>query len=108
MQEAKMLKIRKSSKEDWTLLPLLLVLGSGFIIAILDFPLYTINNSINLPHWFLIGSTQGDIIIFTRLTGIPLWIMIIIAIMQLILGLLFFYFRIIKKRNKSLNEQQVK
>jgi protein-S-isoprenylcysteine O-methyltransferase Ste14 len=37
MQEAKMLKIRKSFKEDWTLLPLLVFLGIGFIIAILDF-----------------------------------------------------------------------
>ena len=37
MQEAKMLKIRKSFKEDWTLLPLLVFLGMGFIIAILDF-----------------------------------------------------------------------
>ena len=32
-----MLIIRKSFKEDWTLLPLLVVLGTGFIIAILDF-----------------------------------------------------------------------
>ena len=32
-----MLKKRKSFKEDWTLLPLLVVLGTGFIVAILDF-----------------------------------------------------------------------
>jgi protein-S-isoprenylcysteine O-methyltransferase Ste14 len=32
-----MLKVKKSIKEDWTLLPLLVVFGTGFIIAILDF-----------------------------------------------------------------------
>ncbi|UCE28931.1 MAG: hypothetical protein JSV85_06630 [Candidatus Bathyarchaeota archaeon] len=29
--------MRKSVKEDWTLLPLLVVLGTGLIVAILDF-----------------------------------------------------------------------
>ena len=32
-----MLKMRKSVKEDWTLLPLLVFLGTGFVAAILDF-----------------------------------------------------------------------
>ena len=32
-----MLKVKKSFKEDWTLLPALVALGTGFIIAILDF-----------------------------------------------------------------------
>ncbi|MFX0082850.1 MAG: hypothetical protein ACFE94_13955 [Candidatus Hodarchaeota archaeon] len=67
------------------------------IISFLDFPLYTINNSIGLPHWFLIGSTEGDIIKFSSLTGIPMWIMIILASIQLIIGALIIYFLIIKK-----------
>jgi protein-S-isoprenylcysteine O-methyltransferase Ste14 len=37
MQEAKMLKMRKSFKEDWTSLPFLVVSGTGFVAAILDF-----------------------------------------------------------------------
>jgi protein-S-isoprenylcysteine O-methyltransferase Ste14 len=36
-EENEMLKMKKSFKEDWTLLPLLVVLGTGFIIALLDF-----------------------------------------------------------------------
>ena len=32
-----MLKKRKSFKEDWTLLPILVLLGTGFVVAILDF-----------------------------------------------------------------------
>jgi len=37
MQDAKMLKMRKSFKEDWTSLPFLTVTGTGFVAAILDF-----------------------------------------------------------------------
>jgi protein-S-isoprenylcysteine O-methyltransferase Ste14 len=37
MQEAKMLKERKSFKEDWTLLPYLVVSVTGYVAAILDF-----------------------------------------------------------------------
>jgi protein-S-isoprenylcysteine O-methyltransferase Ste14 len=37
MQDAKMLKMRKSFKEDWTSLPFLVVSGTGFVAAILDF-----------------------------------------------------------------------
>jgi len=57
------------------------------LIAWLDFPLYVINNSIGIPHWFLIGSTQGDIILFCNKTGFPLYIMIIFACIQLVLGI---------------------
>lgn len=32
-----MLKVRKSFKEDWTLLPLLVFLGTGLAVAIIDF-----------------------------------------------------------------------
>jgi len=53
------------------------------LIALLDFPLYTINNSIGLPHWFLIGSSDGDVMRFSRLTGFPLWILIIFSCVQL-------------------------
>jgi len=37
MQEAKMLKKRKSFKEDWTSLPYLVVSVTGYVAAILDF-----------------------------------------------------------------------
>jgi hypothetical protein len=53
------------------------------LIALLDFPLYTINNSIGLPHWFVIGSNDGDVMRFSRLTGFPLWILIMFSCVQL-------------------------
>jgi protein-S-isoprenylcysteine O-methyltransferase Ste14 len=37
IQEARMSKMRKSFTEDWTLLPLLVFLVTGFAVAILDF-----------------------------------------------------------------------
>ncbi len=37
MQDAKMLKMRKSFKEDWTSIPFLVISGTGFVAAILDF-----------------------------------------------------------------------
>ncbi|MFX0022225.1 MAG: hypothetical protein ACFE9S_07850 [Candidatus Hermodarchaeota archaeon] len=64
------------------------------LIALLDFPLYTINNSIGLPHWFIIGSNNGDVIRFSILTGFPLWILIIFSCVQLsITYLIFFKFK---------------
>jgi hypothetical protein len=60
------------------------------LIALLDFPLYTINNSIGLPHWFVIGSSDGDITRFSRLTGFPLWILIIFSCVQLSITYLIF------------------
>lgn len=64
------------------------------VISWLDFPLYVLNNSIGLPHWFLIGSVNGDIIIFCEKTGFPLYVMIIFACIQLALGM----FIILKKK----------
>ena len=61
------------------------------LVALLDFPLYTINNSIGLPHWFLIGSTNGDVMRFSLLTGFPLWILIILSCVQLSITFLIFY-----------------
>ena len=75
---------------------------SWFIWVWLDFPLYTINNAIGLPHWFFLGSSHGDIVAFCNITGFPLSIMIIFAIVQLVLGGLF----ILKlyRRNMCLNK----
>ncbi|MFX1378681.1 MAG: hypothetical protein ACFFA4_06270 [Promethearchaeota archaeon] len=60
------------------------------LIALLDFPLYTLNNSIGLPHWFLIGSSNGDIIRFSVLIGFPLWIFIVLSCIQLSFTYLIF------------------
>lgn len=61
------------------------------LIAWLDFPLYTINNAMGIPHWFLIGGIEGDIITFCANTGFPLYIMIILASIQLILGIILIW-----------------
>jgi len=62
------------------------------IAAWLDFPLYTINNTLGIPHWFIIGANDGDIVNFVSLTGFPLELMILFSIVQITLGL-FFIFR---------------
>jgi hypothetical protein len=67
-------------------------------IALLDFPFYVINNTLGLPHWFLIGGINGDILIFSELTGFPLWAFIIIACVQLLITVLILYFFIFKSR----------
>jgi len=72
-------------------------------MGMLDFPLYTINNSVGLPHWFLIGGTTGDIIMFSTLTKFPLWILIIAAIIQLLITGVIFYILFFKNR-KITNE----
>ena len=58
------------------------------MITWLDFPLYTINNSMGIPHWFLIGGIEGDIIAFCANTSFPLFIMIIFACIQLACGII--------------------
>jgi len=73
-------------------------------IALLDFPLYTINNSIGLPHWFLVGSTNGDIMIFSALTGFPLWALLILACSQLLLTGIIFYILLFKNKRKNAKE----
>jgi len=35
-EQIKMLKVRKSIKEDWTSLPFLVISGTSFVVAILD------------------------------------------------------------------------
>ncbi len=79
--------------------PLKFLLAILLILSILDFPLYAINNSMGFPHWFLIGSTNGDIIMFSALTEFPLLILLIVAVIQLILGVLLLYYLIYKQRN---------
>ncbi|NVM34259.1 MAG: hypothetical protein HWN81_01605 [Candidatus Lokiarchaeota archaeon] len=74
------------------------------IIAFLDFPLYVINNSMGLPHWFLIGSTRGDIIIFSDLTNFPLWALILIGCVQLVIMILIFYILLFRNREKNTKE----
>lgn len=83
------IKLRKTIKLFLTIL---------LLISWLDFPLYVINNALGLPHWFIIGSTEGDIINFTNLTNFPLWGMIIMACFQLCLGIFIFYKYIFKKK----------
>ena len=73
------------------------------IIAIFDFPLYTITNSVGLPHWFLIGSSHGDILMFSTLSGFPLFILMIIAVLQLIMGVVLIYYLIFKWKNQNSN-----
>lgn len=73
------------------------------IVAWLDFPLYTINNLLNLPHWFIIGASQGDIIQFSIVSGISIWIMLILALAQLIVGIIVIYF-FYKNRNSKLTK----
>jgi hypothetical protein len=77
------------------------------IVSWLDFPLYTINNILGLPHWFIIGSTHGDILEFSALTGISIWIMLAVAIFQLVSGLIIFYYLGIFKFSffKSIKEE---
>jgi len=70
-------------------------------IGLLDFPLYVINNSIGLPHWFLVGGTYGDIMLFSDLTGFPLWAFIIIACGQL-LGTILITYKLISQNRKEI------
>lgn len=69
-------------------------LKSTFIFSWLDFPLYVLNNAAQLPHWFVIGSTEGDLLRFSTLTGFSYQIMIVLAILQLIIGLPVIYGKI--------------
>jgi len=75
------------------------------VVGLLDFPLYVINNTIGLPHWFLIGGINGDLIIFSALTGFPLWLLIIFACIQLLIAGLIFYKFFFK--NKKLTSKEV-
>ncbi len=86
--------------------PIILFLKSILIISWLDFPLYTINNMFGLPHWFILGSSRGDIINISALTEIPIFIFLIIGVIQIAFGLLiFFYLKIFRnpfiKRNST-------
>ncbi|MFX0104760.1 MAG: hypothetical protein ACFE75_04665, partial [Candidatus Hodarchaeota archaeon] len=86
---------------QWVMIPIILVIlfrvripriitvFLTFLLAIswLDFPLYVINNSLGLPHWFVIGCAHGDVIQFTILTAFPLWAMLIFAFLQLAVGI---------------------
>jgi uncharacterized membrane protein YdcZ (DUF606 family) len=72
------------------------------IVAWLDFPLYSINNTFGIPHWFLIGGSSGDIIKFTNITGFPLLIMNLFALLQLSIGIIIIYFKIFRNREKIL------
>lgn len=78
--------------------PRIITVFLTFLLAIswLDFPLYVINNSLGLPHWFVIGCAHGDVIQFTIQTGFPLWAMLIFASLQLLIGILILYFKVLK------------
>lgn len=71
-----------------------LFLSFLLLICWLDFPLYTINNFFGLPHWFLVGEAEGDIINLASLVGIDYWIFILLAIVQLAVGSIIVFRRI--------------
>lgn len=64
------------------------------MICWLDFPLYTINNFFGIPHWFIVGESEGDIILLASLVGIDYWIFILLAIIQLVVGSIIVFKRI--------------
>lgn len=68
-----------------------------FIFAWLDFPLYTINNALGIPHWFFFGGVEGDVVRFCALTGFPLEVMIVFALVQIALGVVFLYKIVIRR-----------
>ena len=74
-------------------------------IGLLDFPLYTINNFFGLPHWFVVGSTQGDIILFSDLIGFPMWAFLIFACAQLAITGLIMYKLILINRREIINDE---
>lgn len=76
-------------------------------VGLLDFPLYTINNAFGLPHWFFIGSTNGDIILFSELTGVTLWFFIVLACCQLLITCLIIYKLIFKNRKEKIKEELI-
>ncbi|MFX1550495.1 MAG: hypothetical protein ACFFB9_09050 [Promethearchaeota archaeon] len=78
--------------------PKILTVFLTFLLTIswLDFPLYTINNALGIPHWFVIGCSHGDIMGFIVQTGVPLWLMLLLASLQLFLGILILYFKSLK------------
>jgi len=90
--------LKFKSHNKWLILFLKLLV----IVTWLDFPFYTINNTLGIPHWFLMGEASGDIITFTNITGFPLWVMNVLAIIQLVIGLIIIYFKIIKNTSISL------
>jgi hypothetical protein len=77
-----------------------------FLFAWVDFPLYSINNALGIPHWFFFGGLNGDVLQFCSLTGFPLWLMIIFAILQLVLGSIFLY-KIRRKTDLIVNTNQI-
>ena len=67
------------------------------ILAWLDFPAYTLNNFAGLPHWFFMGSANGDVVAFCQQTNVREGIMSGLAILEIAVGL-----GIIYKRNPDL------
>jgi len=75
-----------------------LFLSLAIIISWLDFPLYSINNTFGLPHWFIFGSSSGDIVNVSTMLGIDMLYFNLLAITQLSIGAIIIYFKIIRKR----------
>lgn len=75
-----------------------LFLSLALIFAWLDFPLYSINNTFGLPHWFILGSSSGDIINISNMLGINMLYFNLLALIQLGIGLLIIYIKVIRKR----------
>jgi hypothetical protein len=84
-----------------------LFLGLTLIISWLDFPLYTINNTFGIHHWFFIGSRSGDIILFSKQTGVPLLFLNFMALLQLFVGFVVIYTKCLKDKLKW-NEIQMR
>ncbi|TXT60236.1 MAG: membrane protein of unknown function [Promethearchaeota archaeon] len=64
------------------------------LIAWLDFPLYTINNYFGIPHWFIAGRIEGDIIQLASLMGISYWVFFSLALIQIFIGLAYIFKRV--------------
>lgn len=75
-----------------------LFLSLAIIISWLDFPLYSINNTFGLPHWFIFGSSSGDIVNVSTMLGIDMFYFNLLAITQLTIGVIIIYYKIIRKR----------
>jgi len=73
-------------------------LSLAIIVAWLDYPLYSLNNTFGLPHWFIFGSSSGDIIKFSNMLGIDIIFFNLLAIAQIIVGVVIIYYKVIRKR----------
>lgn len=64
-----------------------------FVLAIygwLDFPLYAINNYFGIPHLFIFGGVNGDVMAFAKAINVSVEIFVVLGVIQLIIGGIIF------------------